>query len=129
MTKILVASLLVSTLSLPVAASASTATGDLTPLAPVRVSTGVIAPVVLSTPVLNIADSAVASQILDNAQVKLSLTVNPKGRAENIHVVKSYNSYLDQRVIDTVSRLHFRPGSIDNQPIAVNMDLTVNVAH
>jgi hypothetical protein len=30
-------------------------------------------------------------------------------------------------VIETVSQFHFRPGTVDNQPTAVDLNLTVNV--
>jgi TonB family protein len=63
-----------------------------------------------------------------DAQVELSLTVNAKGEPENIQVVKSFSPFIDARVVETVSQLHFRPGTIDNQPVAIDLNLTVNVA-
>jgi hypothetical protein len=63
-----------------------------------------------------------------DAQVQLSLTVDEKGQPQNIHVVKSFSPFIDARVIDSVSQFHFRPGTIDNQPVAIDLNLTVNVA-
>jgi outer membrane biosynthesis protein TonB len=63
-----------------------------------------------------------------NAQVQLSLTVDEKGLPQNVKVVKSFNPFVDARVIDTVSEMHFRPGTLDNRPTAVDLNLIINVA-
>lgn len=128
MRRILVASLLLPSLFLPAAAKASTPVDDASAPTPVRVSTGVIAPVLLDSPTLSLPDGYSLDMIPADAQVQLSLTVNEKGEPENIHVVKSFSPFIDARVVDTVSQLHFRPGTVDNQPTAVDLNLTVNVS-
>ena len=128
MRRILVASLLLPSLFLPAAAKASTPVDDATAPTPVRISTGVIAPVLLSSPVLSLPNGFSFDLIPADAQVQLSLTVNAKGEPENIQVVKSVSPFIDARVVETVSNFHFRPGTIDNQPTAVDLNLTVNVA-
>ena len=128
MRRILVASLLLPSLFLPAAAKASTPVDDATASTPVRISTGITAPVLLGSPVLSLPEGLSFDLIPANAQVQLSLTVNEKGEPENIQVVKSYSPFVDARIIETVSQMHFRPGMIDNQPTAVDLNLTVNVA-
>jgi TonB family protein len=128
MRRILVASLLLPSLFLPAVAKASTPVDDATAPAPVRVSTGVVAPVLLGSPVLSLPVGLSLDLVPAEAQVELSLTVNAKGEPENIKVVKSYSPFVDARVVDTVSQFHFRPGTVDNQPTAVDVNLTVNVA-
>ena len=128
MRRILAASLLLPSLFLPAVAKASTPMDDATAPTPVRVSTGVIAPVLLSSPVLSFPTGFSYDLIPADAQVKLSLTVNEKGEPENIQVVKSLSPFIDARVVETVSNFRFRPGTIDNQPTAVELKLTVNVA-
>jgi len=128
MRRILVASLMLSSLSLPAAAKASTPVDDATAPTPVRISTGVTQPVLIGSPVLSLPQGLAFDMIPSGAQVELSLTVNEKGEPENIQVVKSFSPFIDARVIETVSRFHYRPGTVDNQPTAVDLNLTVNVA-
>ncbi len=127
MRRILAASLLLPSLFLPAVAKASTPVDDATAPTPVRISTGVIAPVLLGSPVLSLPMGFSFDLVPADAQVQLSLTVNEKGDPENIQVVKSFSPFIDARVIETVSQFHFRPGTIDNQPTAVDLNLTVNV--
>jgi hypothetical protein len=128
MRRILAASLLLPSLFLPAVAKASTPVDDATAPTPVRVSTGVIAPVLIGSPVLSLPMGLSYDLVPADAQVQLSLTVDEKGQPQNIHVVKSFSPFIDSRIIDTVSQFHFRPGTIDNQPVAIDLNLTVNVA-
>jgi len=127
MRRILAASLLLPSLIFPAAAKASTPVDDATAPTPVRVSTGVTAPVVLGSPVLSLPQGFAYDLFPTDAQVELSLTVNAQGEPENIKIVKSYSPFIDARVVDTVSKLHFRPATVDNQPTAIDLNLTVNV--
>lgn len=127
MRRILAASLLLPSLILPAAAKASTPVDDASAPTPVRISTGVIAPVLLSSPVLSLPMGFSFDLVPPDAKVQLSLTVNAKGEPENIQVVKSFSPFVDARVVDTVSQFRFRPGTIDNQPTPVDLNLTVNV--
>ena len=128
MRRILAASLLLPSLFLPAVAKASTPVDDATAPTPVRISTGVTAPILLGSPVLSMPAGLSLDLIPSGAEVQLSLTVDEKGNPQNIHVVKSYSPFVDSHVIETVSQFHFRPGTIDNQPTAVDLNLTVNVA-
>ena len=128
MRRILAASLMLSSLFFPAVAKASTPVDDSSAPTPIRVSTGVTAPVLLGSPVLYLPQGLMFDMIPADAQVELSLTVNAKGEPENIQVVKSFSPFIDARVVETVSQLHFRPGTIDNQPVAIDLNLTVNVA-
>lgn len=128
MRRTLVASLLFSTLYLPAAAKASTPVDDTSAPTPVRISTGVIAPVLVGSPILDLPEGLSSQLIARDAQVKLSLTINEKGQPENIQVVRSFSPFVDARVVETVSKMHFRPGTIDNRPTAVDVNLTINVS-
>jgi hypothetical protein len=127
MRRVLAASLLLPSLLLPAAAKASTPANDASAPTPVRVSTGVTGPVLLGLPVLSVPQGLSIDLIPTDAQVELSLTVNEKGLPQNVKVVKSFSPIVDARVIDTVNQMHFRPGKIDNQPTAVDLNLVVNV--
>jgi hypothetical protein len=116
-------------LFLPAAANARTPSDDVTaPTQAPRISKGVIAPTLLYATDVSIPADLPPDAIPVNAQFGLTLVVDEKGRPQDIHVVKGYSPFWDARVMDAVSRFHYRPGSIDEQPIPVNMNLTVNIA-
>jgi TonB family protein len=60
--------------------------------------------------------------------VELSLTVDPTGQASNVKVVKSVNPYWDALVVDAVQKSHFKPAKLDDRAVAIDMNLTVNLA-
>ncbi len=129
MRRILATSILLSSLILPAAAFASTPVDDATAPTPTRVSTGVIFPTLVQTVDVAIPDGFAGSPIPGDAQVGLTLTVDASGQPQDIRVVKSLDPRWDARVVDAVSKFHFRAGSIDNQPVPVDMNLTINIAH
>jgi TonB family protein len=127
MRRILVSSLLLSSLTLPAAAFASTPVDDATAPTPIRVSTGVTEPVLINSAYLSVPSGSSIDAIPNDAQVGLYLTINEKGQPENIQVTKSYNKFWDARVIETVREFHFKPGTVDNEPTPVDMNLVVNI--
>jgi len=127
MRRILATSLVLSSLSLSAAAFASTPVDDATAPTPVRVSTGVIAPTVLDSASISLPAGFSTSDIPADAQVGLALTVDSNGRPQDIRVVKSLTPFWDARVMDAVRSLHYRPGTVDNQPTPIDLNLTVNI--
>ena len=129
MRRILATSLLLPSLFLPAAAKASQPMDDATAPTPnVRVSTGVTAPKLLGTPYLDLPSNLAEEFVPGNAQVGLTLTVDENGRPENIQVVKSLNPLWDASVVDAVRHFRFKPGTVSDQPTAVDLNLTVNIA-
>jgi TonB family protein len=127
MRRILVSSLLLSSLILPAAAFASTPVDDATAPTPIRVSSGVTQPVLVNSAYLEIPDGYSIDAIPSDAQVALSLTINEKGQPENIQVTKSYSKFWDARVIETVREFHFKPATVDNQPTPIDMNMVVKI--
>ncbi len=128
MRRILAASLLLSSLSLPAAAKASQPVDDASAPTPVRVSTGITPPVLLDSASLMLPEGYSIDAIPTDAQVGLSLTIDEKGQPTDIHVTKSYSPFWDARVIETVRRFHYKPETVSNQPVPVDMNLVVNIA-
>ncbi|HVN92182.1 MAG TPA: TonB family protein [Terracidiphilus sp.] len=128
MRRILATSTLLTSLVLPAAALASTPADDASAPTPIRVSSGVTQPVLVNSAYLDIPAGYSIDAIPDDAQVGLSLTVNEKGEPENIQVTKSYGKFWDARVISTVRQFKFKPATVDDQPTAVDMNLTINIA-
>ena len=129
MRRILATSLLFPSLFLPAAVKASTPVDDASASTPkVRVSTGVIAPELLDAAHLTIPMSGAENPIPADAQVGLKLTVDENGLPHNVTVVKSQGAVWDARVVDAISRSHFKPAMIDELATPIDLDLTVNIA-
>jgi TonB family protein len=129
MRRILATSILLSSLTLPAAAFASTPVDDASAPTPIRVSTGVTAPVLVDTASLSLPEGYTANDVPNDAQVGITLTVDPKGQPQNVEVVKSYSPFWDARVVEAVKQFRFKAGTVSNQPIPVDMNLTVTIAH
>jgi TonB family protein len=130
MRRILATSLLLPSLFLPAAVKASTPVDDTSaPTPKVRVSTGVVAPALLNSDHFSIPMNVDQGPIPGNAEVGLTLTVDENGRPENVKVVKSLSPLWDARVVDAVSRAHFKPGTVDDQPTPIDLNLTVDISH
>ncbi len=127
MRHILTTGLVFSSLILPAAAFASQPADDAAATPTARVSTGVTAPSLLNAADLAVPAGLPTEAIPADAQIGLTLVVDANGQPQNIHVVKGINPFWDARVIDTVSKFHYRPGTIDAKPIPVDMNLTVNI--
>ena len=87
------------------------------------VSSGVVAPVLEGNPI-HLSSTAVAAS---SGEVVLSLTVDEKGNAHDIHIVKSGSPLLDSKVVAAILQSHFKPATLDRQAISVGLDLTVKV--
>ncbi|HEY9127033.1 MAG TPA: TonB family protein [Acidobacteriaceae bacterium] len=117
---VLLSSMLVSASAFAAAPKADSVATSL----PVRVSTGIVAPVMLDTASFHIpADAAAAS----SGEVVLSLNVDEKGDARNVRIVKSASPLLDSKVVAAVLQSHFKPATLNNHVIAVDLDLKVKV--
>jgi TonB family protein len=127
MNRVLVASVLFASLSLPAAAKTSQPADETSASTPVRVSTGVVGPTLESSTDLLLPVSLSNLPTIGDAQVELSLTVDENGRTQNIRVVKPANSFLAARIVEAVSKFHYKPGTVDGQPVPVDLDLTVNI--
>jgi TonB family protein len=127
MRRILAASVLLSPLFLSAAALASQPATD-APASTRPLSTGVKPARVLSAPNVDLSPAA-ADTLPYNAEVVLKLNVDENGQAQDVEVVKSPSKYLDAPVAAAVRQARFRPATLDNQPVASDMTLTVVVQH
>ncbi|HEX4758371.1 MAG TPA: TonB family protein [Terracidiphilus sp.] len=128
MRPILASTLMLSSILIPAAANASTSADDATAPTPgIRVSTGVIAPMLDKAISIELPNGLAKTFIPMDSLVGLSFTVDTKGQAQDVKVVKSMNPYWDARVVEAIQRSHFRPGKLDNQLIPVEMNVTVDI--
>jgi len=129
MRHILASSLMLSSMLIPAVAHATSSPDDATaPTSNLRVSTGVSAPSIVGPIAIQLPENMSASFVQTDTQIGLSLTVDSNGLPQNVKVVKSSNPFLDARVVDAIQKSHFHPGTVDETPIPVEMNLTVSVA-
>jgi hypothetical protein len=128
MRQILASTLMLSSIVLPAAAQSSSPADDATAPAPeVRVSTGVTAPKLAKDITVSMPDGIDKTFFPNNPDLELSFTVDSQGKAENVKVVKPVNKYWDARVVEEIERSHFKPATLDNQPIPMDMNLVVSM--
>ena len=121
----LIASLVLSPLFITAAAFASTPASDAPASAPTRqISTGVTPVQVIYSPDVQLSS---AVEVPQDAAVVLQLSVDENGQPHDIKVVKAFSQELEQPVLDAVSKFRFRPAKLDNQAVAMPLNLTVLV--
>lgn len=111
-------------LSMPAAASTST-DGDLS-LRTRRISTGVLAPKLISNPKIVVATTDFATADLSTQQAVVSLKVNSEGSTQNVKILKSVNPTVDARVLSAVRAFHFSPAQLDGEAVPMEMNLVIH---
>jgi hypothetical protein len=131
MRRILVASLL-SSFALAAAAATPQPNNDATAATPAtdhRVTTGVIAPRVNGPAVVHIPGDSIFDTWSNPAKMLVRLDLDANGNATGAEVLHSISPAVDARVIAAVRQFHWRPASLDNQPIPLTVNLTVEIQH
>jgi TonB family protein len=123
----LVASLLLSPMLIAASAAASPLTSDIPVKNSARISTGIVAPQLINPGSIHVASSLLGGQEVTGSKVVLAFNVDENGNARNVKIVKSANPELSAHVVTEVERAHFKPGTLDDKAIAVDMELVVSV--
>jgi TonB family protein len=103
-----------------VASQTATEAAASTPVRPI--STGVKQARVLYSPNIDLPASA---NLPNDTEFVLKLNVDENGKPQDVEVVKSLNPDVDASVAAAVRQFRFRPATLDKQPIATDMTLTV----
>ncbi len=94
----------------------------------VRVSTGIVAPVILDPADIRVPAGTLANTLGGEATVVLRLNVDEQGHAQDVRVVKSAGlEVVDSHVVAGVEQAHFRPAKLNNQAIPMAISLVVRV--
>jgi TonB family protein len=91
---------------------------------PVRVSTGVNGPKLVHTVAVQ-SDSDFTPAARFERTAVVSMTVDADGKPSDLKIVQSVNPIMDKNVLAAVSQYRFTPGTLDNQPTAVPVNLEV----
>jgi TonB family protein len=92
-------------------------------VAPIRISTGVVAPKLISTVQIE-SDSDHASFPVER-KTKVAMTVDATGKPSELKILQSLGAVMDRNVLAAVSQYRFAPGTLDGAPTAVPVDLEV----
>jgi TonB family protein len=95
----------------------------------VRVSTGVVAPQLLQPVSLPAASQNMIHVASKDTTVVVTMTVDATGKPTELAIAKSAGDSLDRRVISAISQARFKPGTLDGQPCALPVRLSVVVEH
>ena len=107
---------------------ASAAT-DSSPTSSRRVSTGVTAPKLISTVEIPSVNEFPRSLVNQDKTVVVSMIVHENGKPSDLAIVRSGGAALDKNVLAAVSQYRFKPGTLDNQPTAIPVNLEITLVH
>ena len=108
--------------------SASSSAADVPAGHAVRISTGVVGPKLISS-VPPIVENTVSAQDFakGDREAVVSMTVDEKGRTEDLKIVQSAGADLDRSLLDAVSQYRYQPATVSGQVTAIPVILHVVV--
>jgi TonB family protein len=89
-----------------------------------RVSTGVNAPKLVHTVDVE-SDAGFTEAARFERTAVVSMTVDASGKPSDLKIVQSVNPIMDKNVLSAVSQYRFTPGTLDNQPASIPVNLSV----
>lgn len=95
---------------------------------PLRISTGVVWPKLITEPALHVPSDDFLGRDLAITHMIVAFTVDESGKPQNVHLLRSVNPMVDDRVMESVRKCRFEPGTLDGQKIAVEVEMRVNFA-
>jgi len=128
MRNLLIAGLMLSPMLIPSTAVASSPKTDATVATQNRrISTGISTPEIIDPSSIHLSAADLGRMVPSEGQVVLSLKVDENGNASNVQIVRPLTPEVNARLVSEVSRAHFRPAKLDNQNVAVDMNLVITV--
>ena len=91
-----------------------------------RISTGVKFPKLISGPRLSVSTADFPTNDVAGQHLVVSFKVDENGVPQNLRLVKSVSPSVDSRILSAVSAYRFEPGTLDDQKVAVDVNLVVN---
>ncbi len=91
-----------------------------------RVSTGVTAPKLIAGPQVHVAVSDFPLQTVTGQSAVVAFRVDEKGIPQDVRLVKSVSQAVDSRILAAVREYRFEPAKLDDQSVAMDVNLNVN---
>jgi TonB family protein len=95
--------------------------------APVRVSTGVVAPKLIHTIAIESDPDVSPWSINADRLTVVEMMVDKSGKPTDLKIVRSLGPTMDKHVLAAVSQYRFTPGTLDGQPAPVPVNLEVTL--
>ena len=108
-------------------AASAAATNDAKPTAPVRVSTGVVAPKLIHTVDIQTDERSIYAISGLERKVVVSMIVDENGTPTDLKIVQAQDPSSNQNVLAAVAQYRFQPGMLSHQPVAVPVNLEITV--
>jgi TonB family protein len=93
--------------------------------AALRISTGVVAPKLVSTVQIESDSDSIPRGFTIERKVVVGMVVDATGKPSDLKIVQSLNPVMDRNVLTAVSGYRFTPGTLDGQPTSVPVNLEV----
>ena len=104
------------------------ATNDTVPAAkPVRISTGVTPPKLVHSVDVQIQPTPLWEASFVNPTTVVTMVVDETGKPNDLKIVKSLGTSIDQDVLAAVSQYRFTPGTLDKQPTPIELTLEITL--
>jgi TonB family protein len=94
---------------------------------PVRVSTGVGAPKLIYTVGVEADSDSIAMGFNTDKTTVVEMTVDATGKPTDLKIVGSLGPVMDHNVLAAVSQYRFTPGTLDDKPTAIPVNLQVTL--
>jgi hypothetical protein len=94
-------------------------------VAPVRISTGVVAPKLISTVQIESDSNLTPRGFTLDRKTTVEMTVDATGKPSDLKIVGSLGPAMDHNVLAAVGQYRFAPGTLDGQPTAVPVNLEI----
>jgi TonB family protein len=123
----ILASIVLSSITLTAAAATGKPANDADSTSVRPVSTGVTAPQLVYSTRINIPSSDLPAAFFNNARVVLKFNLDKTGTPQGIQVIQPLSQAIDARVVDAVRKFRWSPAVLNNQTVAIEMNLVVVV--
>ncbi|MBB5056356.1 TonB family protein [Granulicella aggregans] len=92
---------------------------------PVRVTTGITPPELISMADIHADNDVRWHASGEDKIVVVSMIVNKAGKPTNLKITKSAGEELDNNVLASVAKYHYKPGQLNHQPTEVEVNLEI----
>jgi TonB family protein len=107
--------------------SAEPSHAAITPVAPIRISTGVTAPKLIRAVNISTHGDVEWAAIPMHQTAVVELIVDENGKPSNMKIIHSLGQAMDKNVLEAVSQYRFTPGTVSHQPIPSPVNLEIEV--
>jgi TonB family protein len=97
---------------------------------PIRISTGVVAPKLVSTVQIDSDFDGTPRGFALERKTVVEMVVDATGKPSDVKIVRSLGPVMDKNVLSAVRQYRFIPGTLDGEPttVPVNLELTLRSA-